>query len=269
MRLAATAAGLIALLLAARSEAQSSRSLTDSDSGILLAQGITVTVPISDENSSSDDGDESLQEKVILLRSSVKSLTDSLAIANAEAEMFKRQSADLAMKLEALGIPGAEKDQGKVEQRLLSAVRDLRLLKQQNEDAVNQLVRLTEAVQVLLKSTEQIDPQIRMTVETELRKTNEVLGTPAAAKASAVEATLNDGMVLDVKEDLSLVVANIGEKQGVKIGMPFQIWRDNKVIGEVRVIDVRDRISGAIIQSLASEKEPIKTGDRLKVDARQ
>lgn len=266
MKLAAIAAGFTALLSVARLDAQSSRSLTDSENVILLAQGATIIVPASEEDNSEV---ERLQEKILLLRSTIKSLTDSLGMANSEAEMFKRQSADLALKLEALGIATVENDQSKLEQRLLAAVRDLRLLKKQNEDAVNQLVRLTEAVQVLIKSTEQIDPQIRLTVETELRKTNAVLGNPGGVKAQGVEPTLNDGMVVDVKEDLSLIVANIGEKQGVRVGMPFQVWREDKRVGEVRIVDVRDRISGAIIQNLESEKVPIKAGDRLKVDAKQ
>jgi len=136
---------------------------------------------------------------MILLRSTIKGLTDSLALANSEAEVFKRQSADQALKLEALGMAGVENDQGKLEQRLLSAVRDLRLLKKQNEEAVNELVRLTEAIQVLLKGTDQIDPQVRVNVETELRKTGEILGTPSAPAVDAVAATLSDGMIVDVK----------------------------------------------------------------------
>jgi hypothetical protein len=51
--------------------------------------------------------------------------------------------------------------------------------------------------------------------------------------------------------------------------MPFQVWRDNKRVGEVRVVDVRERICGAIIQSLENEKNPIKSGDRLRVDTKQ
>lgn len=265
MRLAATAAGIFALLSVVGLEAQSSRSLIDSENAILLAQGATITVPDREED---DTEVESLQEKILLLRSTVKSLTDSLAIANSEAEMFKRQSADLALKLEALGIASVDNDQSKLEQRLLSAVRDLRLLKKQNEEAVNQLVRLTESVQVLIQSSEKIDPEVRLSVETELRKTNAILGNPGGAQVEGVEPTLNDGMVVDVKEDLSLVVGNIGEKQGVRVGMPFQVWREDKRIGEVRVVDVRERISGAIIQNLESEKTPIKAGDRLKVDAK-
>lgn len=267
MRLAAIAAGLFALLPAARLGAQSGRSLTDSDNGILLAQGAGLAPSAADEEAYTTDV-EALQERIILLRSTIKGLTESLAIANSEAEVFKRQAGDLKQRIEALGIDGLTNDPAKLEHRLLAAVSDLRLMKKQNQDARDQLVLLTEAIQVLIQNAEQIDPQIRLTVETELRKTNEVLGGSPGGKTRAAEPTLTDGMVMDVKEDLSLVVANIGEKQGVRTGMPFQVWRGNQRVGEVRVVDVRERISGAVIQSLESEKTPIKTGDRLKVDAR-
>jgi hypothetical protein len=68
---------------------------------------------------------------------------------------------------------------------------------------------------------------------------------------------------------MALVVGNIGKKQGVNVGMPFQVWRESRKIGDVRVVDVRDRICGAVIQNLVTEKEQIKKGDRLRVDARQ
>jgi len=222
---------------------------------------------LSDEKMPDDVG--ALRERILLLRASIKALTESLAISNSEAEMFKRQSSDLALKIETLGLAGVDKDKDGIEQRLLAAVRDLRVLTRRNDAAVAELIRLSEAIQVLIKSTDHVDPKVQMAVETELRKTSEILGAPAAPGASAVEPTLIDGMVVDVKEDLSLVVANIGDKQGVRIGMPFQVWRKDKRIGEVRVVDVRERICGAVIQSLESENEPIKTGDRLKVDARQ
>ena len=211
MRHAAIAAALLALLPVARLEAQSNRSLTDSDNRILLAQGATITVP--NPGAPEEENVQALQEQILLLRSAIRSLTESLAISNSEAETFKRQATDLTLKIEALGIPDTENDGGKLEQKLLAAVRDLRLLKKQQEATVNQLLRLTEAIQVVLKSTEEIDPQARLAVETELRKTNEILGTPHGAQTRGpVEATLNDGMVVDVKDDLALVVANIGEK---------------------------------------------------------
>jgi hypothetical protein len=257
-------------LLMATASAQGDRSLTYSEPPILLAQGISLPVPedlLMPQRRVQDD--TVLQEQTLLMRTTIQSLTESLALANSEAEVFKRQAADLSLRLETLGIPGLDKNPSKVEQRLLAAVNDLRLLKEKNDAAVGQLVRLSEAIQVLIKSTEGVDPQIRMTVETELRKTNEILGAASATKTTASEPTLTDGMVIDVKDDMSLVIANIGSRQGVRIGMPFQIWRESKRIGMVRVIDVRERISGAIVQSLDNEKETIKSGDRLRVDAKQ
>lgn len=261
MKVVATAAAFIVLPGIFGSMAQDNRSLTDFES---VPLGQEIEIPAPDEV-----GHGSLEEKLVLARASIKALTESLAMANNEAEVFKRQSSDLQLKLDAYGLAGLDKEPEKVEQRLLAAVRDLRLLKKQNEDAVNQLVRLSESIQVLIKTTEGIDPQARMAVETELRKTSEILGASNAPKAQSLEATLTDGMVVDIKEDLSLVVANIGAKHGVKVGMPFQVWRENRRIGNVRVVDVRDRICGAVIQNLESEKETVKTGDRLRVDAKQ
>jgi hypothetical protein len=77
-----------------------------------------------------------------------------------------------------------------------------------------------------------------------------------------------DASVISVKDEWSFVVGNLGEKQGVKIGMPMRVLRDDRQIATVRVVDVRQRICGAVIQEMDSEKEKIRVGDRLQVDAR-
>ena len=77
-----------------------------------------------------------------------------------------------------------------------------------------------------------------------------------------------DGSVISVKDEWSFVVGNLGEKQGVKIGMPLRVMRGERKIATLRVVDVRQKICGAVIQEMDSEKEKIKVGDRLQVDAR-
>ena len=76
-----------------------------------------------------------------------------------------------------------------------------------------------------------------------------------------------DGSVISVKEEWSFVVGNLGEKQGVKIGMPMRVMRGDQKIAILRVVDVRQKICGAVIQEMDSKKEKIKVGDRLQVDA--
>jgi hypothetical protein len=78
-----------------------------------------------------------------------------------------------------------------------------------------------------------------------------------------------DGKVIRVREEWSLVVGNLGPQQGVKLGMPLRVVRAGKTIATLRVVDVREKISGAVVQELDSEKVRIKVGDRLQVDARQ
>jgi len=262
MKLAATAAGIFVLAAAGIAGAQDNRSLTDSEIR-------TPQVIVGGSDVSEALGDGPLYERLLLAQNSIRALTQSLAIANGEAEMFKRQAADLSLKLQSLGIPETGEDSGKIEQRLLAAVRDLRLAKKDNEEVRSQLIRLSEAVIALIKTSDAIPAESRMEIETELRRTGEILGnSPTSVAAAPIEPTLSDAMVVDVRDDLSLVVANVGDRHGVKIGMPFEVLRDGKKIGDVKVIDVRDRISGAVVQNLESEKTPVKTGDRLRVNAR-
>jgi hypothetical protein len=48
--------------------------------------------------------------------------------------------------------------------------------------------------------------------------------------------------------------------------MPLRVLRGDKIIAALRVIDVRQRICGAVIQEMGSGKEKIKVGDRLQAD---
>ncbi len=240
-------AGCLLITLAGNASAQSQGSLTTRDLG-----GAAKVAR--------------LNEQLLLAREAIRSLTESLALANGEAEIFKRQAEDLQTKFDALA-PGS--GDGEIEERLLGAVNELG--RQQNENSVllERLLGLSEGVQAFMKSSQGTDPEIRAALEQELRLANSVLVAGSGADQAAGGPTLTDASVVEVKPEFALIVANIGRDAGVKVGMPFQAWRDDRRIGDVRVIDVRDRISGAVIQNLVSEEDPIKTGDRLRVDARR
>jgi predicted nucleotidyltransferase len=212
---------------------------------------------------------QQLREQLKNAREAVNSLTESLAVANSEAEVFRRESREMKLRLEALGLDAANPDRAKLEQRLLKAVRDLQLLEADKTRLADQLIRLTESVLRFLQSATSVDAEARLALEAEMRGTTQVLGVGPELEPTQESGSLVDGRVMSVKEELALVVANIGSLQGVKVGMPFQVWRADTKVGTVQVVDVRDRFSGAIIQSLDRENEKIKVGDRLRVDARQ
>jgi hypothetical protein len=211
---------------------------------------------------------EELRKQLSIQQETLRTLTSTLAESNAEAELFRRKYSDLELRMEALGLASANKDRAKLEQRLLAAVSDLQLAQKEREDFRDQMLRLNEAMLRYLKASQGADAQARMDVETQLRGTRELVTRSTSASLQSPPPGLMDGVVISVKDEWSFVVGNLGEERGVKIGMPMRVMRDDRRIATVRVVDVRQRICGAVIQEMVSQKERIKVGDRLQADAR-
>jgi hypothetical protein len=209
---------------------------------------------------------EQLRKELSTEQESVRTLTSSLAESNAEAELFRRKYSDLELRMEALGLASANKDRAKLEQRLLAAVSDLQLAQKERDEYRDQMLRLNEAVLRYLQTSQGGDAQARMDVETQLRSINELI-TRSTNGAEEPQPGLMDGSVISVKDEWSFVVGNLGEKQGVKIGMPMRVIRNDRKIATLRVVDVRQKICGAVIQEMDSKKEKVRVGDRLQVDA--
>ncbi len=209
---------------------------------------------------------EQLQRQLSIAQESLKALTSSLAESNAEAEELRRKYSDLELRMEALGLASANKDRAKLEQRLLAAVSDLQLAQKERDQYRDEMLRLNEAVLCYLKTSQGGDAKARMEVEAQLRSIDTLI-TKSTSTSDLPEPGLMDGSVISVKEEWSFVVGNLGEKQGVKIGMPMRVMQDDRKIAILRVVDVRQKICGAVIQEMNSSKERIKVGDRLQVDA--
>src|SRR5947207_15876956 len=84
----------------------------------LAAQGDSSLTESKNEN-------EALRRDLSLARESVRTLTDSLAESNLQAEVFRRKYSDLELRMEALGLDSAAKDRSKLELRMLSADSEL------------------------------------------------------------------------------------------------------------------------------------------------
>lgn len=211
-----------------------------------------------------------LQEKLAVSEASAARLTESVAMANAEAGVFRKQVADLKLRLEALGVGASSGNAAKLEERLLEAVSGYRHAEEERLKLHDVLKGLREAATDFALKTSETDPESRLILEAQLRRAQDILGPVSPnAPGSPAAPTLTDGAVIGIKDEFGLVVANLGEKQGVAVGMPFQVLRQDHLIGTVRVVEVRDKIAAAIIQDLSSEKDKIKVGDRLKIAARQ
>ena len=224
---------------------------------------------IQDRLQAFEADNEALRRRNDSSKQTIHTLTESLAVANAECEVFRRQYTDIKMRMEALGLASVGDNKEALEQRLLKSVSDLKLLRDEKDKIAERMVALSETVLLYMKTASNADPQIRAEIEAQLRAANGAISVAAAKDsgvASAPVGELTNGQVISVKEDLSLIIGNLGSQQGVKVGMPFLIQRGDHLVARARVVDVREKISGAIIEEYGSNTEKVKVGDTMHVD---
>jgi len=255
MRVVATAAAFIFLFVSLGLQAQENRSLTDFESVHLNEEQLVLSL---NQNNAAQ-----IHEQLILSQAQNSALLESLALANSELEVFRRIIGEN-------NLSNADKfPSNSLESKLLQSIRELRLVYSQNAKIKEQLVRLSEAISVLTQTSESINPQARLNVEQELRTTNNLVADYISPKGEISKSNLNDAKVVDLNKSIGLLVANVGSADGVKVGMPFQILKNKELIGSAKIIDVRERISGAVIQNLISDNMQVEKGDILKVDAKK
>ncbi len=249
-------------MLVVKPEARSAGSLSDLD--IEYSELKVAIEKLAEEN-------KHLRRSLIESEKDLVAMRQNRNASGGEAEILQRQVQQMKLRMDALGIDTAASANTKLEQRLLTAVSDLRVAAVERKRMSESLVRLSEAAAFYAKSTVASDPQSRLSLETEIRNATAALSESSsnAAGAGSLNPSVNNGAVISVEEDLALVVMNLGTTHSVKVGMPFQIVRGEKIIGNVRTVDVREKIAGAVIQNLSSEKDPIKVGDHLRVATQQ
>lgn len=223
----------------------------------------------------------SLQERFLLAETTIQGLTENLVAARRESESFRKQFDEVTMRLEAFGVQGLKNSlegksdinsDNKHESKLLAAISDLRLLNNENEKLRTHLIHLSEMMIACLKNSETTDSSKNLKhidFQKELKTASVILEKNLKTNKKSL-ASFTFGTIIDVQPQLSLVVADLGLRHGVNIGMPFQVWRGNNHIGSVKVVDVRDNISGAIVQNAnmntMNQITTPRPGDQLRVD---
>lgn len=188
----------------------------------------------------------------------IRLLTENLAVARTESELFQKQWREAQLRAQALGVNFADDNAKQTQRQLVESVRALYLAEVEWQRLVEQLRRLQDAVQ------KQGD------VAGELARTKALLAAAEkpvlneAGKTGEAGGTLGAATVLDVNPDLRLVVLNVGLLQGARIGMPLVVLRGDRVIAELKIVDVRQRICGALIER-TEKTVTLKTGDVARV----
>jgi hypothetical protein len=207
-----------------------------------------------------------LEQENDRLRQANAALAKSLAAANTDAKASRDELQSLRADLEALGLTVFDPGDRESRRRLITAMAEAGRERDARAKLEQQLLQICESVVLFLDRQGDVDPKLRAQLEAELRSADQAL---AAARATAEPVVapstgLTDARVLSIKPDLGLAVLNVGARSGVRLGMPFNLVRQDRVIGAAIVVDVRDDVSGLVALDGGLAIEQLQVGDAAR-----
>ncbi len=200
---------------------------------------------------------EELQEFVAELQEQNTNLHRSLAEANRGEKQASEQLAQVRERLEALGknlLDGGD-------DRLVQAAADLQVASERASSLESSFTRLSTAINDYLRQAVVSDPAARLRVETSLRELDAVLGLRQKPRPDVRSGSLQQARIVSLDQESGMMVLNLGENQGAKIGMTFRLTRGQQPYGQAILADVRKGVSGAFVEHLDHVTESPRPGD--------
>lgn len=200
---------------------------------------------------------EQLQQAIIDLQEQNHALQRSLAEANRGEKQANEQLAQVRTKLEALGknlLDGGD-------DRLVQAASDLQLANERITALEGSVTRLAAAISDYLRQAVVSDPDARLRVETSLRELDAVLGLRQKPRPDVRSGSLQQARIVSLDQESGMLVLNIGESQGARIGMTFRLTRGQQPYGKAILADVRKSVSGVFVENLDNPADTPRPGD--------
>lgn len=189
-----------------------------------------------------------LQEAIVELRGQNRALQQSLAEANRSEKLATEQLNQIRERLEALGknlLDGGD-------DRLVQAAADLQIAHERTATIESSVQRLVATVQEYMRQAVVADPDARIRLETALRELDAALGLRQKPRPDVRSGSLQEAQVVSVDQETGMLVLNLGESQGARIGMTFRILRGQEPYATAILADVRRSVSGAFIETTTS-----------------
>ena len=183
----------------------------------------------------------------------VRALTASVAIARTESELFQQLWSEAQVRAQTISANLLEADAAATQRQLVEALRKLYV-------ADAERIRLAELLNRLVVGIDS-----NRDISGEMAAARELLAVRSVRKSGVIErSSLASARILEVNEGLQMVVLDVGANRGVRVGMPLIILRGNRMVAELRVVEVRPKISGALIEKVENNVT-IKAGDTAQV----
>ena len=190
-----------------------------------------------------------------------KSRTKAFSAASQRQTAGKKQATEqldqVRVRLSALGknlLDGGD-------DRLIQAAADLQLANERIAALEGSVTRLAGSVNDYLREAVVSDPEARLRVETSLRELDAVLGLRQKPRPDVRTGSLQQSRIVSIDQESGMLVLNIGESQGARIGMTFRLSRGQQPYGTAILADVRKGVSGVFVESLDNGAETPRPGD--------
>lgn len=190
-------------------------------------------------------------------------LTASLAEAVRVSEEQMTAARETELKLQALGVGLVDTSDESLQQRLLKAVRDLDISRQEIDRQTKAIHRLSETFLKVLKSSESLPGGLRAEAEAAVASANAALAPAVAGQADP--ADLSEARVVSFEPGIGLVVFNAGRGLGLRIGTPVAVLRGESPLYSALIVDVRENLSGAVLQDRLSDAGDVTVGDGVRL----
>lgn len=196
------------------------------------------------------------QAIIVDLQGKIDTLQLALVEANRGEKTAREQLTQVQTRLEALGknlLDGGN-------DRLVQAAADLQVASERLSELEFASRRLANSTVEYLRQAVVSDPDARVAVETSLRDLDAILGLTQKPRPDVRTGTLQRARVVSIDQSSGMLVLNLGETQGARIGMTFQLLRGTQPYARAILADVRKGISGAFVELDAGADAP-RPGD--------
>lgn len=192
-----------------------------------------------------------------------QALVESLGEAVRVSEEQMAAAHELQLKLEAFGVDLFTREENSLEQRLLKAVRDLDIRQQEVDRLTASVHRLSEAFMKYLKEAPAESEEAMAEAHEAIADATRSLETPDGEAPAG--PNLENGRVVSLDPEIGLVVANAGARDGLRVGTPLAIYKEERPMFSALVVDVREGICGALLQERADPGTEVEVGDRVRL----
>lgn len=203
-----------------------------------------------------------LERKVAELQQQNATLQKSLAEANAAEKQTATQLAQVRQRLAALGknlLDGGD-------DRLVQAAADIQLLNERISQLEGGAMRLVGSLNEYLSQAVSSDPESRARVESSLRELDVTLGLRQKPRPDVKTGSLQQARVVSKDPQSGLLILNVGEAGGARIGMTFRLLQGQQPYAKAIVADVRKNVSGLFVESLDRADAITRVGDQAVLE---